>query len=68
MGVSEGAAPLLWRSDQVRQDYKPEEFSTLPQATQRGTKEGDLIRLAIATGCRADELATITSDQVRKDS
>lgn len=53
--------------EQVRQDYQPEEFSKLLTATSRGSKEGDLIRLAIATGCRADELATISSDQVGKD-
>lgn len=53
--------------EQVRQDYQPDEFSKLLKATNRGTKEGDLIRLAIATGCRADELASISSDQVRKD-
>lgn len=55
------------RREQVRQDYQPDEFSALLKATIRGTKEGDLIRLAIATGCRADELATIASDQARKD-
>ena len=55
------------RREQVRQDYQPDEFSALLKATTRGTKEGDLIRLAIATGCRADELATMTSDQARKD-
>ncbi|MCT8159519.1 tyrosine-type recombinase/integrase [Pseudoruegeria sp. SHC-113] len=53
--------------EQVRQDYQPKEFSKLLKATSRGTKEGDLIRLAIATGCRADELATISSAQVRND-
>ncbi|WP_170833491.1 tyrosine-type recombinase/integrase [Litoreibacter albidus] len=53
--------------EQVRQDYQPKEFSKLLGKTERGTKEGDLIRLAIATGCRADELAMIASSQVRKD-
>jgi integrase len=52
---------------QIRQDYTPEEFSKLLKATTRGSKEGDMIRLAIATGCRADEIATITTRQVRED-
>jgi integrase len=42
-------------------------MSKLLQATSRGTREGDLLRLAIATGCRADEIATIAADQVRPD-
>lgn len=52
---------------QVRQDYQPDEFSKLLQATERGSRGGDLLRLAIATGCRADELATITTSLVRED-
>lgn len=52
---------------QVREDYLPEEFSKLLKATERGTRGGDLIRLAIATGCRADELATLTADQINGD-
>jgi integrase len=55
------------KRERVRQDYQPGEFSKLLKATTRGTREGDLIRLAIATGCRADEIATITTDQVRED-
>lgn len=52
---------------QVREDYSPEEFSMLLKATKRGSRGGDLIRLAIATGCRADELATLPTDQVTGD-
>lgn len=52
---------------QVRQDYQPDEFSKLLHATKRGSKEGDLLRLAIATGCRADEIATIATVLVRVD-
>lgn len=52
----------------VRHDYQPEEFSMLLKTTERGSREGDLIRLAIATGCRADELATIATNQVKSDS
>lgn len=55
------------KREQVREDYQPEEFSKLLKATQRGTKEGDLIRIAIATGCRADEIATIKTDQVKEN-
>ncbi|SOC20488.1 site-specific recombinase XerD [Rhodobacter sp. JA431] len=55
------------RGEQKREDYQPSECAALLKATTRGSKEGDLIRLAIATGCRADEIATITIDQARKD-
>ena len=54
-------------SGETRQEYNPAEMSKLLQATSRGTREGDLLRLAIATGCRADEIATIAADQVRPD-
>jgi integrase len=55
------------KRERVRQDYRPEEFGKLLMATTRGSKEGDLIRIAIATGCRADEIATINTDQVKAD-
>lgn len=55
------------RGDQKREDYQPSEFAALLMATELGSKEGDLIRLAIATGCRADEIATIATDQARED-
>lgn len=63
-----GIARTTNKREKVRSDYQPEEFSKLLKATMRGTKEGDLIRLAIATGCRADEIATIATDQVNKDA
>lgn len=51
----------------VREDYQPQEFSALLKATKRGTKEGDILRLAIASGCRADELATLSVVDIRPD-
>lgn len=62
-----GLRRTINKREQVREDYKPKEFSKLLQATKRGSKEGDLIRLAIATGCRADEIATIKTEQVKED-
>ena len=45
----------------------PLEISKLLQAAEAGTHKGDLIRLAIATGCRADEIATITAQNSKTD-
>ena len=67
MGVQARHRPHHQQAEQVREDYQPREFSQLLQATARGTREGDLIRLAIATGCRADEIATIPTEQVKED-
>lgn len=55
------------KTKSVREDYTAEELSLLLQATERGTREGDILRLAIATGCRADELAALPANAVRKD-
>ena len=44
--------------------YRPEEFSKLLQATKRGDRHGDLLCLAIATGCRADEIAVLKIEDV----
>lgn len=52
---------------QVREAFQPFEAAKLLRATRRGTHKGDLFRLAIATGCRADEIATLRTDQVRGD-
>ncbi|SIO36129.1 hypothetical protein SAMN05444722_1667 [Rhodovulum sp. ES.010] len=54
------------KREQVRENFQPEETSKLLAATERGTREGDVVRLAIATGCRADEIAMITTDQVKE--
>lgn len=62
-----GLRRFINQRERVREDYQPQEFSALLQATKRGTKEGDILRLAIASGCRADEMATLSTSDVRPD-
>ncbi|MDE0588573.1 phage integrase SAM-like domain-containing protein [Halocynthiibacter sp. C4] len=62
-----GLRRTINKRERVREDYQPHEFSALLKATTRGTKEGDILRLAIASGCRADELATLSTDDIRPD-
>ena len=54
------------KRERVREDYQPEETCKLLAATERGTRQGDVVRLAIATGCRADEIAMIAAEQVKE--
>ncbi|WP_417209989.1 tyrosine-type recombinase/integrase [Antarctobacter sp.] len=66
--IFQKSVPRASRSDKPkRSDFTPHEFSKLLQAVPSGTHKGDLIRLAIVTGCRADELATITLDHTEGD-
>ncbi|MCT8328934.1 tyrosine-type recombinase/integrase [Albidovulum sediminis] len=51
----------------AREDYRPEETVKLLKATERGSRQGDVVRLAIATGCRADEIATISIKDIKGD-
>lgn len=60
-----GLRRTINKRERVREDYQPHEFSALLRATTRGTKEGDILRLAIASGCRADELATLSTADTR---
>jgi len=62
-----GLRRTINKRERAREDYQPYEFSSLLKATNRGTKEGDILRLAIASGCRADELATLTTADIRAD-
>lgn len=56
------------RDDAPKRDaFTPAEISALLKATERGTRQGDVIRLALATGCRVDEMATLKASDVRKD-
>lgn len=50
-----------------REDYQPSEASRLLKATTAGTREGDVIRLALVTGCRADEIASLSASAVQPD-
>jgi integrase len=59
-----GLRRTINKRERVREDYQPHEFSALLKATDRGTKEGDILRLAIASGCRADELAILSDADV----
>ncbi|MFC6642916.1 MULTISPECIES: tyrosine-type recombinase/integrase [Sulfitobacter] len=47
--------------------YTPAELSKLLAATVPGSREGDILRLALVTGCRADELGSLPQSQVAKD-
>lgn len=50
-----------------RDDYQPEEVVKLLRASTPGSRGGDVIRLAVATGCRADEIASLSIRAVRSD-
>ena len=51
----------------TRQDFTAEQMSKLLGATERGTREGDIIRLALAGGCRVSEVALLPLSAVEKD-
>jgi integrase len=55
------------KTGRQRDDYTPEETSKLLKATERATRQGDVIRLAIATGCRVDEVASVRTAEVKPD-
>lgn len=66
--IFQKSVPRASRPDQpTREDFTPPEFSKLLRAAPAGTHKGDLIRLAIVTGCRADELATISLENTEED-
>lgn len=50
-----------------RQDFSPEQVTLLLAGASIGTREGDILRLALVTGCRADEIASLTKAQVNAD-
>lgn len=52
---------------QMRGPFLPEQMSALLQATERGTREGDVLRLAIAGGCRVSEIALLQTADVEAD-
>ncbi|PQV57838.1 site-specific recombinase XerD [Defluviimonas denitrificans] len=63
----EGLSRSGIKTERQRDPYAPEETAKLLKATSRGTRQGDVIRLAIATGCRVDELASLNVAQVKPD-
>lgn len=57
------------RSDApVREDFSPVQVNALLAGAPSGTREGDLLRLALITGCRADEIASLPRSQVSADA
>jgi hypothetical protein len=63
--LSSGGVPRnTGHSSTSREYYTSEEFCKLLDATERGDKRGDFLRLAIATGCRADEIAALKIEDV----
>ncbi|WPZ20468.1 tyrosine-type recombinase/integrase [Sulfitobacter faviae] len=66
--VFANSVPRAARSDAPsREDFKPDEVSRLFAATTSGTREGDLLRIALVTGCRVDEIASMRKAQVEAD-
>jgi integrase len=53
--------------DNSRENYSADEMSKLLLAAARGTRGGDVLCLALATGCRADENAKIRIFDVAND-
>ncbi|WOI56592.1 tyrosine-type recombinase/integrase [Palleronia sp. LCG004] len=58
------------RSDEAprREDFTAQEVSAILSAAPRGTREGDLLRLALVTGCRVDELAMVKTQDLEDDA
>ncbi|NVO22637.1 tyrosine-type recombinase/integrase [Donghicola mangrovi] len=50
-----------------RRDFSPEEATALLRASRRGTREGDVLRLALATGCRISEIALLRREYIETD-
>ncbi|MFW2544037.1 tyrosine-type recombinase/integrase [Primorskyibacter sp. 2E107] len=56
------------RPEESRAAFTPEEVTALFEGTrQQGSREGDIVRLALATGCRADEIGSLHLRHVRSD-
>lgn len=51
-----------------RDMYSPEEATTVMEAFPRGDRLGDVFRLSLVTGCRADELAKVLLANVADDA
>ncbi len=56
-------------ADETRTAFKPDEVSKLLSGSpQWGSRQGDLLRLALATGCRADEIGSLKLMHVKTDA
>lgn len=59
------STPRAKRASQADRSYfNPQQVALLFAASPIGTREGDILRLALATGCRADELASLSAMDV----
>lgn len=56
------------RANEGRRPYTAEEATKLLKGfPEWGSRQGDLLRLALATGCRADEIGSLMLQHVRRD-
>jgi integrase len=55
-------------SDDGRKAFQPEDIAKLLQGCNgKGSRQGDILRLALATGCRVDEIGSLKLEQVKPD-
>jgi integrase len=54
--------------EENRSLFRADQVTALFSAFRQGDKLGDIMRLALLTGCRSDELATLPVDAVEKDA
>lgn len=56
------------KGDEGRDMYSPEEAAKLLAGLPRGSRLGDLFRLALVTGCRVDEIAKVARADLVRDA
>lgn len=55
-------------SDEGRTAFQPDDIAKLLQGCNgKGSRQGDILRLALVTGCRIDEIGSLKLDQVKSD-
>jgi integrase len=62
-GIAKAKAP----SQQERSLFTPEQVATVLRAFPHGHRLGDVFRLALVTGCRVDEIASLLVSDVEAD-
>ncbi|WP_420325312.1 tyrosine-type recombinase/integrase [Mameliella sp.] len=65
--IKKGGLRKASKAPASRDYFTAAQVSTLLEHAAPGTREGDLLRLAVVTGCRADEIATLLREQVAPD-
>ena len=66
--IFDKTVPRSKRTDTAqREAFSPVEMSSLLEATKRGTRGGDALRLSIATGVRINELLLLTTADIEPD-